>query len=808
MKIDIYRKVVQIAQLPLQDSIYSKKLQAEHTLAFTFDSAETVDLMVGDTLTYKSELMTLNRPANVAKIHSRLFRYEAVFEGVRHSLKRWILQDESSLIFPYTADLETFMIMFLESVNAKDPEGGWSIGELEQVEPFTLSFRMTNHLDALNMIAQGAGCEWQMAGKQISIKKQVGQLTTISLSYGKDNGLYSLERKRIDDTGIVNFAYGIGGDKNLPVDYPHDQFMLEMPVADQVSIDANGLREDYYENPEIYPKRTGTISAIGQEDEMRFTLQDSTLDFDLEGQRISGTEAMIVFTSGPLNGQEFKIISYDHSIKEIRYEANKDSNGNISPKGAYASEVGDSYILHGIRMPDTYRLAALTQLEAETRAYVERNKVARVVYELGIDILDAKRKAIFPHEGDYVHVSDTSLGIDENVRVTGISHSGMFPDLLEQGMEFTCELSRDLTYNLSQKIEKEIRETKESVKKVGSASRENDRRTILALNEFSRKVIDPDGKLEQALIEAIVGFFGAQSMIYDLEGVTYIENVAGDPNAFSISGGTLIHKVYEYAPDMYEWTLAGLSVTDLDPLKPYYVAARCSRTVGIGEWSVSEDEMPTDQDPGYWYFNLGLLSSVIKGQRSFQSTKGYTIISGGQIITDSITAYHINVEKLFAKEVEAINMTVTGNSKIGPFSIDTEGLYYYVAGTEQIRFRINRNGIQWINSRTLPGPLPKDSSIKIGLTSALVDILNEGNTSRDTGIRINMPSGGSYKAIDVLSGNSTFNGEVRILQDFRMDGNVFVGTEQGITGTFQYSFGSTNYYMEFVNGILVDQGLV
>lgn len=805
MLIEVLRKGLPVTELNLKGAQFTKKLQAEHTLAFTFDSAQTIDLIVGDTLIYKGELMTLNRPANDAKIHSRLFRYEAVFEGVRHSLKRWILQDEGSVIFPYTADLETYMMMFLESVNAKDPEGGWSIGELEPVEPFTLSFRLTNHLDALNMIAQGAGCEWQMVGKQISIKKKVGQVSTVSLSYGKDNGLYSLERKRIDDSGIVNFAYGIGGDKNLPVDYPHDQFMLELPVTDQVSIDANGLREDYYENPKIYPKRTGTISAIGQEDEMRFTVQDSTLDFDLEGQRISGTEAMIVFTSGPLNGQEFKIISYDHSIKEIRYEANKDPNGNIVPKGAYAAEVGDSYTLYGIRMPDTYRLAALAELQAETEAFVERNKVARVVYELGIDILDAKRKAIYPNEGDYVHISDASLGIDENVRVTAISHSGMFPEILEPGMEFTCELSRDLTYSLSQKIERDIRETKESVKKAERTSRENDRRTILALNEFTRKVIDPDGKLEQALMEAIVAFFGAQSMIYDLEGVTYVENVGGDPNSFSISGGDLIHKVYEHAPDMYEWALAGTSVQGLDPLKQYYVAARCSRTSGTGQWSVSETEMATEQDPGYWYFNLGILSSVIKGSRSFQSTKGYTIISGGEIITDSITAFHINVRKLFAQEVEAINMTVTGNSKIGPFSIDADGLYYYVAGTEQVRFRINRSGIQWINSQTLPGPLPKDSSIKIGLTSALVDILNEGNSSRNTGVRIEMPDGASYRAIDVINGQSRFS-------DINLNGDVTIGEGTGLrtghTGTFQYNMGGAVYDFEFKNGILVRQSFV
>ncbi|OYD41151.1 phage tail protein [Sphingobacterium cellulitidis] len=808
MKVQVFRQGIEIIKLPLERSVFSRKLMGDHTLAFSLQEPSKLDLMIGDHLVYQNEVLTINKNPDAKKLSSNLFQNDFIFQGPRHSLVRWIIQDEGAIIFPYDGDLESHMFMFLESLNSKDPEGGWTVGELEEVPVFHLDFRATNFWDALNMIAEAAGCEWQIRQKVISIKKTVGQETSIKLSYGKNNGLYSIERKTIDNSMLVNRAYGIGGSQNLPKDYPYEILMLPNVIEDQESIDANGPFEKTYENVEIYPQRPSTVSDIDQYNEGTFIVKDSTLDFDLNGHFIAGTEPKIIFKNGALMNQEFKILSYNHERKEIRYEANKDSNGKLTPFGYYRAEVGDSYTIVGIRLPQAYIDTALLELQEKVQEFVDSNKVPRVIYALDIDVLDAKRKTVYPNEGDFIEVSDTSLGIvDEVLRVTYISFPGTFPEILTPGMKFTCEVGGDVTYSRVQKIERDIKETKEVVKQATRTSWENDRRNIIALNEFKGKVIDPDGNLEKPLIEGIVGFFGAQSMIYDLENVTYIVNEGNDPNSFSISGGQLIHKVFKIDPDQYIWELTGLSINELDPLKPYYLTARCSQTQPLGSWVLSETEMTTESEPGYWHFNLGILSSVIEGVRSLQSTKGYTVISGGQIITDSITAYYINVKKLFAQYIEALNMVVTGNSKIGPFSIDADGLYYYVAGTEQIRFRINRDGIQWVSSRLLPGPTPKDSSIKLGLTSALLDIQNDGNTSKTTGVRINMPSSGSYQAIEVLSGISTFNGQVRMLQDLRMDGDVFVGTRQGESGIFHYSYGATNYFLEYVNGLLVRQGL-
>src|SRR5690606_17332877 len=161
------------------------------------------------TLTYKGELMTINREPKRTKVSSMLYETEVTFEGHRHTLSRFLLKDEGAISFDYFGSLEDFMFMFLESINSDD--SGWTLGDIDPTEPVALSFDKEYCFSALNMIAQAFGFEWQIRGKVISVKKTVGVATSISLAYGKDNGLYNLSREAIEDGAIVNRAYGYGG---------------------------------------------------------------------------------------------------------------------------------------------------------------------------------------------------------------------------------------------------------------------------------------------------------------------------------------------------------------------------------------------------------------------------------------------------------------------------------------------------------------------------------------------------------------------------------------------------------------------
>ncbi len=707
MNLSVYRKKNIVCHLPLVNGIFTKALMAEHELVFSLRSIEPLDVQVGDYVIYKDEILTITRSPEVRRDHQ--LEYSIVFQGQRHTLSRFLIKDEGALTFDYSDTLDNFMFMFLESINSVDQ--GWTVGELEDVEPFTLTFDKVDHLTALNMIAEACKCEWQLKNKAIYIKKSVGQFRDYPLSYGKDNGLYSIKRVMLENSNIITRAYAVGGTNNLPASYPFKQLTLSGFIEDQTAIDLFGTREGVIEDLEIYPRLKNAI-VIGTE-----KLSDNVysikvdLDFDLNGQFIEGQDPSIVFNSGMLNSQKFKILSYNNTTKTIRYEALKTANGDLLPSGSSVAEVGDKYVLIGIRMPQSYVDAALLELTEKRLEYLNSNKVPRVVYEAPLDPLDLKRNNVVIDEGDILPFKDSKIGLDENMRITKVSYPACFPEQLLQGMVFTAEIGKEVTYTRAQKVEKDIKETKEVVTQYSKQSWENDRRNVLAMNEFKSKVFDPDGNLQNPLIQAIVALIGTDSMYFDLDGLTMSENAGNDPNSFTLSACRLIHRVYKIESLGYIWELPSFSISDLQPTKPYYLVAKCSKTALSGEWVLTTDQKNIDDEVGYWFFNLGILSSVLEGERSFQSTKLFTLISGGNVITDTITAYMIDVKKLFAQYIEAENFWLK-QGKIGIFDVKNGHIQ-----TESWEDSSNNNGVRFTNN----GILSRNANEKLFPASTGID---------------------------------------------------------------------------------------
>ncbi len=707
MFFNVYRGVNVVASLSLTAGTFTKTLMAEHELIFSFRTEKVLDIHVGDYVTYKGETMTVNKEPEVKRDH--LIEYSITFQGQRHTLSRFLLKDEGALTFDYSDSLENYMFMFLESINSVD--SGWTVGELDEVEPFTLTFEKVDHLTALNMIAEACKCEWQLKNKAIYIKKSVGQFRDYPLSYGKDNGLYSIKRVMLENSKIVTRAYAVGGTNNLPAGYSFKQLTLSGFIEDDTAIDLFGLREGVIEDLEIYPRlKNATVKSVEKVNDNSYVI-GTDLDFDLNQSMIDGQEAKIVFNSGMLNGQEFKILSYTHSTKKLRYEATKTANGDLVPSGAIIADIGDKYVLIGIRMPQSYVDAALLELTSKRLEYLNSNKVPRVVYEAPLDPLDLKRNNVVINEGDILPFKDTKIGLDDNMRITKVSYPACFPEELLQGMVFTVEIGKEVTYTRAQKVEKDIKETKEVITQYSKQSWENDRRNVLAMNEFKNKVFDPDGNLQDPLIQAIVALIGTDSMYYDLEGLIMSENAGNDPNAFALSACKLIHRVYKIEGLGYIWDIPSFSVLNLDPTKPYYLAAKCSRTTLSGEWVLTTDQKSVDDEIGHWFFNFGILSSVLEGKRSFQPTKLFTLISGGNVITDTITAYMIDVKKLFAQYIEAENFWLK-QGKIGIFDVKNG----YIQ-TESWEDSSNSNGVRFTNN----GILSRNANEKLFPASTGID---------------------------------------------------------------------------------------
>ncbi len=232
MKIQVYRAGEPTVKIPLNVSTFTDALMGAHELVFDF-TAPALDIQVGDYIQYEGERMTVNQVPNYT--HDGLNVYGIVFQGVRHDLGRWLLKDEGTPYIEYFGTLDDFMFMFLESVNQSD--SGWTLGELDETEPKSLVFDNAYCWDALTMIAELFELEWMIRGKQITVKKTVGEVRALSFAYGKGNGLYSLTRENIDGGRIITRAYAVGGSQNLPAGYGPKRLTMPGYVEDEAAIE-------------------------------------------------------------------------------------------------------------------------------------------------------------------------------------------------------------------------------------------------------------------------------------------------------------------------------------------------------------------------------------------------------------------------------------------------------------------------------------------------------------------------------------------------------------------------------------------
>src|SRR5690606_10503888 len=125
--------------------------------------------------------------------------------------------------------------------------------------------------------------------------------------YGKGKGLYSLRREALSDKNVVTRVYGFGSTNNLDTNYRGGANKLifgPTPYLEK-NIALYGAKEGFVEFPDIYPHRTGTVTAVDAEDVFQVT--DNLIDFDLNEQFVLGDDPKIVFKSGDLSGYEFVI---------------------------------------------------------------------------------------------------------------------------------------------------------------------------------------------------------------------------------------------------------------------------------------------------------------------------------------------------------------------------------------------------------------------------------------------------------------------------------------------------------------------
>lgn len=639
-------------------------LLSDDVVSITVSSALPLDLDIGCVLILYGKPYKLNQLPEPAKEGERRYTYELRFEGLQYDLiDAHYHLPEDAYGETYYSDLAGHLQVLMWNINRIFP-GKWVLGTYpENTEYKNITNSGKNCLQVAQELCSDYGVEFEITTDgttyTINFKEKVGITHTFTLRYGRGKGLYRLERKNVNNAGIVTRLYVYGGTENLGRNYGHTRLCLPGTtrltsyIEDEAAIALYGVKEGE-KTYDIKPQRVGTVTALGAD---VITFADSTM-FDLNAKDadgkstkylIDGTSAKIKFESGGLAGYEFDLHSYDHATKTFVINKFQDENGSVFPSetsAAFQIAVGDEYSISDIQLPDEYIDEAEEELEEEGSKYLPTVSQPQVSYKLELtegfftSLFGDEVETEILHVGDFIPIEDAQIGINKAVRITQIER-----DLLKPH-SYDITLSDTITKTTTVRVWNELQEINEVIQINKLADPAKARRRWKATQELLNMVFDPEGdyyseKIKPLSIETQMLSVGAKSTQFTLQNITFQPNYGGNANTLYVSNGLLVH--YAIDPDgLKYWVLEGATYSGLTSGTAYYIYAKCPTNGTAGNIILSETAKAVDSEAGYYNFLIGVLNSVVTDEggknpgRLVSLTYGSSTINGRFIRTGRI----------------------------------------------------------------------------------------------------------------------------------------------------------------------------
>lgn len=689
----------------VKEATLTSSLMGDDYISLKIVSSEWLSFAKGDKIVVGGNEYSIRATTTREIVSEGYYNYEPVFYGVMYDLMKTIYRncdkygksDKSTFDLTYT--IKEFVQVLIYNLE-RDYPGVWKFDEdnCPETEAKTIQFSGVNCLQALQTLCNSEqfNLEFQITQdngiRTIHIGKFGKRINPPSgadfFEWGKGNGLYNLKEQKIDDKAIITRLWVEGGTTNIRSDYRGYAERLQLPMqrmnqydhtlADGTVVKANtemiGISDEskrYIENAElrdkigseedvktydnIYPKRTGKVTAVVADDICAFV--DDTMDFDLNKKNdkgtvylVDGVSAKITFTSGRLAGQQFELNAkggYDDKTKTFKIIPFTDSRGLTIPSAetqdAYKIEVGNTYKITDIYLPEQYEKRAEEDLwYAGSDDFKDASQV-KAQYALTFDRLyflqslsrDTETRVF--EVGDYVPVKDTRFGIEKTMRIQKITRNL----LLEHDYQITLADSTAIsiqTQTVLTVIDHENVINNNRLRDLNKA-----RRGWRTTEDLRNMVYDTDGyfdteNIKPNSIDTNMLTVGAKSQQFVLSGCVLKANFGGNPNMFVATDGILSHLTIDN-DKIRSWQMNEASF-ELQSTGGYYLFAKCSKSGENGVWYLTQEQLkfePTS-DPSNYYFQVGIISSLYSDDnfRDFQTTYGFTRINGNTITTGRI----------------------------------------------------------------------------------------------------------------------------------------------------------------------------
>ncbi len=662
--ITIYRNgsplfnLVERGKRSVESAAISKALLSDDTLTIRMKSSSVLDIKINDYFLLFGSIYRLNALPNVNKISETEYEYDIIAQGLMYDMLRckYFNADGTgqkfNLEFPLIGTIETFLICLKNNMQRLSLD--WEIGNFTNAETKTITFGDDTCLSALQKICDEFKVDFwvKIENDKIVIHTgDFGRKLPLTFEYGKGKGLYGLNRSNVDDNDIINRLYVLGGTENIPNGYRNFSNNLLLPnsdfIEDQNLINNFGLKEGSITFDEIYPKRTGKITSLG---DTKFKFVDSGMDFDLNAKEsdnvttkylIAGTSAKVHFNTGNLTGYEFEIKKggYSHTTKTFEIIPFTNDSGQKFPdvdSEAFQFALGDEYVILDIVMPQTYIDNAENELLVKGLEQFELHKNAKVSYDLEIDPAYMEKIGIGNFDiGDYVTVVDKPLGINKMLRINSTTVT-----FIEGGVynpfNYKVTIADSYEINYSSQVILDVKTIKNVLSITNLGNINYSKLGLKTTQELQNLAFDTDGyfwpeNIKPESIETNMLSVGAKSQQVSCS-VVFELMVDGNKNKVKANAGVIYSQTFDKT-----WNIAENNIVIPDD-GFRYVYAVCSKSGTDAVIEFTQEKIKFDDDVNDFYFLLGILHTVVDDVRVLSITIGTTTINGGLIRTGIISS--------------------------------------------------------------------------------------------------------------------------------------------------------------------------
>ena len=402
---------------PDSSSRWTEEVGAEFVVTVNFTTWEFFVLSVGDYVEISGKRFSIRKEYRPKKTDTQKYTYNISFYGREHDMQDLLFcrlnqgEDDLESVFAYDGTPMEMLEKLVANMNRNTDGVTWRAGQAVTGDRKTINFNGLFCWDAAGEIAGAWETEWWLDGEYLNIGKcEHGERVTLGYMKGLKTGLTQNE----NSNSIKWFTrlIPVGSTKNIdPSKYGYTH--LQLPSRDKY-IDLNtqlGLKEHREEAAfeDIFPHRLGTVSSVRSEEQTNtdgekytvYYVKDKDLPFNPDEYMIGGEVIHITFESGDLSGREFECNWHNDTQEFEIINTYPDENTQI-PGGNIIPNVGDTYILTNIRMPDEYYPIAEEQYKQAVDSFLT---------EYSKDI------SIYSGDTDYIHVDKNSVPLSLGQRV-------------------------------------------------------------------------------------------------------------------------------------------------------------------------------------------------------------------------------------------------------------------------------------------------------------------------------------------------------------------------------------------------------